>query len=216
MSPNLSAVILAGGQSSRMGRDKAWLEVDGQPLLLRALQTVRELGVEEIFISGRAGGDYSALTGPGTGVRGNGASARSAVQVLYDMEPGRGPLGGIERALHAAAWPQVLVLAVDLPWMTSAFLRKLAGRCDALTGVVPLLDGEPEPLAAIYPRRCHQLVRDCLLQDRLSARDFVEACARERAVRRFSVPDANVTCFANWNRPSDISRKQPNSQHHDK
>src|SRR5580765_4688037 len=96
---NLSAVILAGGESRRMGKDKGWLEVDGQPLLARALSTLRDSGINEILISGRAGIDYSSLHYP----------------VLLDLEPGCGPLSGIERALEAARAPLLLVLAVDLP-----------------------------------------------------------------------------------------------------
>ncbi len=184
---NLSAVILAGGESRRMGRDKAWVEVQGRPLIARALATVRDLGPREVFISGRAGADYSRLKCP----------------VLFDLEPGCGPLGGIERALHATSSPLLLVLAVDLPKMTTALLRKLVDRCDRLTGVVPKLRGNLEPLAAVYPKRCHQLARDCLLKGRRAARDFADACLRERAVRTFAVPQAEAICFENWNSPRD-------------
>ncbi len=61
---NFSAVILAGGKSSRMGRDKAWLEFDGQSLLARQIACVRRAGASEVFISGRAGVDYSAFGCP--------------------------------------------------------------------------------------------------------------------------------------------------------
>ncbi|HEY5345385.1 MAG TPA: NTP transferase domain-containing protein, partial [Verrucomicrobiae bacterium] len=56
---NFSAVILAGGKSSRMGRDKAFLEIGGTTLLARQIGLARELGAAEIFISGRAETDYS-------------------------------------------------------------------------------------------------------------------------------------------------------------
>src|SRR5262245_36649817 len=141
---NFSAVILAGGRSRRMGRDKAWLEVEGQPLLVRQVRIVRALNPAEIFISGRAGENYSALNCP----------------VLLDREPGFGPLGGIERALQTAGSPLVLVLAVDLPYMTTDFLRKLCGECEGDIGAVPQLNGQFEPLAAIYPKRCHALIRE--------------------------------------------------------
>jgi molybdopterin-guanine dinucleotide biosynthesis protein A len=190
---NLSAVILAGGKSSRMGRDKAWLEADGQPLLARVVATVRELGVEEIFISGRAGEDYSALRCP----------------VLFDLEPECGPLGGIERGLDATVSPLLLVLAVDLPHMTTPFLRKLVARCDALTGAVPMLNGELEPLAAIYPRRCHAIAFDCITHSRLAARDFAAAGLREQAVRTLTVTKADAACFHNWNTPADIPAPVP-------
>ena len=187
---NLSAVILAGGESRRMGQDKAWLEMGGQPLIRRALSTVRDSGIQEVLISGRAGTDYSTLGCP----------------VLFDLEPGGGPLGGIERALAEATAPLVLVLAVDLPGITAAFLRKLATHCDPLTGAVPKLRGEFEPLAAIYPKRCHFIVRHCLLNFRRAARDFADACLREQAVRTFAVAGTDAGCFGNWNSPADVLR----------
>jgi molybdopterin-guanine dinucleotide biosynthesis protein A len=229
---NFSAVILAGGRSRRMGRDKAWLEVDGQPLLARALAVLREAGPREVFISSRADRGDAALGCP----------------VLLDREPDLGPLGGIERALQAAASPLVLVLAVDLPYMTGGFLRKLlAGiscttretpsdrsrrrkeadafsiapipppyvggyeTCeicgpdarDALIGVVPELNGELEPLVAVYPRRCHRIASDLLADGRRAARDFAEACLRERAVRTLPVEPADARYFENWNTLAD-------------
>src|SRR5690349_130325 len=86
---NFSAVILAGGKSSRMGRDKAWLEINGQILLTRQIELVQAGGATEVFISGRAGMDYSAF----------------GCRVLQDRFPNAGPLAGIERALDAAIAP---------------------------------------------------------------------------------------------------------------
>jgi len=185
----LSAVILAGGESCRMGCDKAWLEQDGVPLICRAIATVQEAGVEEVFISGREEVDYTAFHLP----------------VLHDLKPGFGPLGGIERGLHAATSPLLLVLAVDLAQMSPAFLKLLADRCDDLTGVVPELHGQLEPLAAIYARRCHAIALDFLARSRRAARDFAEACHRQQAMRVFPVPAAFAGCLANWNEPSDVA-----------
>src|ERR1041384_571654 len=92
---NFSAVILAGGASRRMGRDKAWVEVAGESLLSRAVATVRRAGASEVLISGRPGVNYSTLE----------------ARVLFDGKPGQGPLGGIEQALAVANFPLVLVLA---------------------------------------------------------------------------------------------------------
>jgi molybdopterin-guanine dinucleotide biosynthesis protein A len=192
---SLSAVILAGGQSRRMGRDKAWIEQAGQPLIALAVGKARQLGLTDVFISGRPDVEYSALGCP----------------ILLDLAPGFGPLGGIERGLHECSSALLLVLAVDLPHMTVEFLRKLVGRCDRLTGVVPQLDGEPEPLAAIYPKRCHMLVREAVTRSRRAARDFVAACLKERAVRMFPVAAGDALCFANWNRPTDVPSAPPAS-----
>jgi molybdopterin-guanine dinucleotide biosynthesis protein A len=102
-----------------MGHDKAWVEFGGKPLVQLAVEKVRELGIEEIFISGRAGEDYAALKCP----------------VLFDLEPGFGPLGGIERGLCVCSSPLLLVLAVDLPQMSPALLARMQNNCDRLTGM---------------------------------------------------------------------------------
>jgi molybdopterin-guanine dinucleotide biosynthesis protein A len=124
---------------------------------------------------------------------------------LHDLEPGFGPLGGIERALNTCRTPLLLVVAVDLPRMTTAFLAKLAARADTLTGVLPLREGEPEPLAAIYPKRCHEIARRFIARSRHSVCDFAEACRREGALRTFQVARADAVCFANWNSPVDVA-----------
>jgi molybdopterin-guanine dinucleotide biosynthesis protein A len=190
--PSLSAVILAGGQSRRMGRDKAWIKCGGRPLIALALDKVRQIGVTEVFISGRPGGDYSALGCP----------------VLLDLEPNLGPLGGVERGLQGATSPLLLVLAVDLPRVTDAFLRDLVARSDASTGVVPQRGGQLEPLAAIYPKRCHRLAFERLFQGSRAVCEFARDCLREQAVKVWKVPAIEAACFTNWNRPDDIDEKK--------
>lgn len=187
-----SAVILAGGESRRMGRAKAWLEIDGKPLIQLAVEKVRTLGICEIFISGRAGEDYSALNCP----------------VLFDLEPGFGPIGGIERGLHECTSPLLLVLAVDLPRISPALLGRMRKACDRLTGVVPKLCEQLEPLAAIYPKRCHALAFAAIAKAQYSARDFASACLREKAVRTYAVTQREASDFMNWNRPADVSGDQ--------
>lgn len=184
-----TAVILAGGQSRRMGRDKAWLLCEGKPLLQRALETVRAAGAHEIFISARPDQDFSALPDP--------------CPVLVDLQPGFGPMGGIERALFQATASLVLVLAVDLPRMTPSFLCQLVGRCDAMTGAIPILKGELEPLVAIYPKQCHPLAARALSQQQPRVRDFAETCLRAHALRSFPVAPQDAPQFANWNAPAD-------------
>jgi molybdopterin-guanine dinucleotide biosynthesis protein A/precorrin-6B methylase 2 len=183
-----SAVILAGGQSRRMGRDKAWVEINGQTLLARALATVRDAGIDEVFISGREGTAYASLGCP----------------VLHDARPGRGPLGGIVAGLSAAHSPLLLVLAVDLARMTSAFIRKLKVHCTANTGVVPVLSGRLEPLAAIYPTRYHRVAGQLLKKSR-AAHELAELCRRERAVRTVAIAPSDARFFLNCNTRADLA-----------
>jgi molybdopterin-guanine dinucleotide biosynthesis protein A len=193
-----TAVILAGGKSSRMGRDKAFLQFQGKPLIEHALQVVRDAGAGEVLISGRPEQDFSALSCP----------------VLLDVTPDCGPLGGIEQALSAASHPLVLVLAVDLPQMTPAFLQCLYGEIGdtvervpttgSALGAVPVLSGRPEPLAAFYPKKAHPTARRMLAERQLAARDFAEACFQQGLARMISVPACYEGCFTNWNAPQDL------------
>jgi len=171
-----------------MGCDKAWVEWRGSPLIVRAVAKARQLGISEIFISGRPDGDYTTLGCP----------------VLIDLQPGLGPLAGIERALSACTSPLLLVLAVDLPLLTITALEQLVAHCHGLTGVVPRCQGRLEPLAAIYPKRCRSFAIDGILQGRHAVRDFAQACLRERAVQSLRVSASRIACFANWNHPSDL------------
>ncbi len=113
-----AAVLLAGGQSRRMGRDKALLLVDGGRVLWeRQLDVLRSLGPAELFISGpaRPGFPYD-------------------VRLLEDERPGLGPLSGIVAALEAMTTPLLVVLAVDLPAMRADFLRGLLAGCSVNPG----------------------------------------------------------------------------------
>lgn len=172
-----------------MGRDKARLEVDGIPLIARQLGILRELAPDEIFIASRNADDYDDLRVP----------------VLADACPGQGPLAGIERALATARNPLVLVLAVDLPRMTSGLLRALLSGCSAQRGVVPLREGGLEPLAAVYPRKAHGLAVALLHAGRNSARDFARECAQRAWVRRQALPAELAACLVNWNTPADVT-----------
>ena len=185
---NFSAVILAGGQSRRMGRDKAWLPLDGQPLLARQIALVRELAPADIFISGRADTDYSVLGCP----------------VLTDEFADAGPLAGIAAGLAAASAPLVLVLAVDMPDMTSAALRRLLERCAAGVGVVPRVNRRVEPLAAFYPKAATLLAVDLLKRQLRAVRTFAEQCSHAGLVTLHDVEATDWKCFANWNSPADL------------
>jgi len=183
-----SAVILAGGKSSRMGRDKAWLLLDGKPLLARQIALVRELAPEEIFISGRACVDYSLF----------------GYRVLMDRYPDAGPLAGIAAGLEASSSPLVLVLAVDMPDMTSATLRQLLRQCALGVGVVPRVNHSVEPLAAFYPKAAATIAVNLLKRQLRAVRTFAEQCKQAGLVTLHDADEADWKCFANWNSPADL------------
>ncbi len=134
--PDVTAFILAGGKSARMGKDKAFIEWDGHTLLARALDLARSVSSEVRIVGSR---EKFAGFAP----------------VVEDIFRDRGPLGGIHAALLASQRELNLMLAVDTPFISTDFLQYLItqsrGARDAGV-VVPRTDGRSQPLCAIYRR----------------------------------------------------------------
>jgi molybdopterin-guanine dinucleotide biosynthesis protein A len=185
----LSAVILAGGRSSRMQRDKAFLPCRGTTLLAWQLGLVRKLAPAEIFISGRADADYGAFGLP----------------VLLDRFTDLGPLAGVECALAESHSPLLLVLAVDLPDMTADFLRRLAARCRTGGGVAPRTRLGLEPLVAFYPTSMRPIAAAMLHEGRAAMTEFIRRGVETGQVDEWACPSADESCFRNWNGPEDVS-----------
>lgn len=139
------AYVLAGGKSTRMGRDKAFLELGGKALVRRALALARAVA-KEVKIVGDPGkfGEY----GP----------------VVPDIYPERGPLGGIHAALAESASELNLMLGVDLPFLEAGFLQLLvsAAKDSPALVTVPRVDGYYQPLSAVYRKGFSVLAEEAL------------------------------------------------------
>ena len=133
---NISAALLAGGESRRMGQDKATLVFHGKPLWQIQLDLLRKLRPREIFLSAR--------TDPGW--------RPADVYFVPDQTPSRGPLSGLAATLARIQTDHLLALAIDMPLMTEDFLRSLCGAIKPSCGVAPMIGDRAEPLAAIYPK----------------------------------------------------------------
>lgn len=133
----VSAAVMAGGRSSRFGRDKALLLLDGEPLLARAVRLLAPL-TDDVLVLGPA----------------DRASVAPNAQVVQDGVPGIGPLGGIATALRAALHPAVLVLATDMPLLQPGLLRHLMSLAPNHDVVIPRVFGRTQQLCAVYGRGC--------------------------------------------------------------
>lgn len=183
-----SGAVLAGGNSTRMGRDKAGLALaDGETLLHRTVALLRAAGAAEVLVSVRAGQTRGV---PGT-------------REIPDELPDAGPLAGLAAVLGASAQPQVLVLAVDLARMTPEFLRELRARAATGRGVVPVDARGVQPLAAVYPAAAAESARRALADGRRSLRAWAEELARAGLVELWPVPAAAAGALANCNTPED-------------
>jgi molybdopterin-guanine dinucleotide biosynthesis protein A len=172
-----------------MGRDKAWLEVHGQPLWRLQWSKLRAV-FGEVVVCGRA----------------SQRAEFEAEQVCFaaDTEPDLGPLSGIARALEAARASHVLVLAVDMPRMTERYLLRLWEAAGASCGAVPERAGTFEGLCAVYPVAMLSLVLGRLSGTERSLQSLVRLGLEKRLLRSVPVAEPDLCLFENWNAPGDI------------
>jgi molybdopterin-guanine dinucleotide biosynthesis protein A len=147
----LSVVIQAGGQSRRMGRDKALVQFMGEPLIQRGLNRLRPIA-DEMLVTTNKPGDYEFL----------------GVPLVEDLVPGRGALGGLYTALEAASHPLVAVVACDMPFLNPTLLiaQRAILQTTASDAVIPDNGKGLEPFHALYRRAtCLPAVRTAIEQN---------------------------------------------------
>lgn len=192
----VSAFILTGGASSRMGKAKGLLEFGGEPLILRIARTIEPL--------------VSSVTGVGPSER----YAALGLQVIEDqqfsiaLERGKrpGPLAGIASALSASRTDWNLILACDLPYLSREWVGWLLARTTVSNGqiIMPRTEGGSEPLAAVYRRECAEPIIAALHRGVRKVTDATEQLRTEFVTERewrHIDPDGRV--LRNMNTPED-------------
>ena len=182
-----TGVVLAGGASSRMGTDKALVDVGGPPLVSVAARALVDGGATRVVV---VGGDAPAFAALG-------------LETLADHYPDQGPLGGIITALRAAADPVVMVLACDMPAVdgpTVAAIVEALGSHPGAYGAAPTVGERLQILTAAYRRGVLPVLEQAF-------------AAGERAPRRalagvevVPVTGLDPDRLADVDRPEDLSR----------
>jgi molybdopterin-guanine dinucleotide biosynthesis protein A len=174
--------ILAGGRSSRMGRDKALLPFQGCRLVQHVAAQARGV-VDQITLVGEIS-RYANLGYP----------------VIEDIFPACGPLSGIHAALTQTGSEWNLILACDMPQISRKFLEQLMGRAEAgqASAVMPVgPDGVPQPLCAVYHRRCASEIARSIARRVYKVTEALVALK----IDFWPVPDSH--CFQNLNTPEE-------------
>ena len=185
---SFSAALLAGGHSSRMGRDKAFLEIDGVPLWQRQLRTLQDLHLSRIFVSGPAHAEW----------------IEAGLEVVPDVVADRGPLAGLVSVLHRCTTSHLLALAVDLPNMTRDYLRSLIASSLPDKGIIPKNEERFEPLAAVYPLSCLPLVETLLRDKNGSLQALAVRAIGQQLMLEKQISPEDKTLFFNLNTPQDL------------
>jgi molybdopterin-guanine dinucleotide biosynthesis protein A len=184
----LAAVLLAGGASVRMGRPKAFLLQEGLPLWRFQMNTLLGLEPSELFLSAAPGLEF----GPGPWT------------LLYDRQPGLGPVAGLDAALRASSAERIVVLAVDMPAITTEFLRRLLAEAGE-GGIVPRLEGFYYGMVAVYPRDIQPLVEEVLAGEDRSFQHLIRLGIAADLLKVYSVTESEKGFFQHLNSPSDLT-----------
>ena len=150
----VAGIVLCGGQSSRMGRPKAWLPFAGETMLPRVVRLLRKV-VEPVLVVAAPGQDVPPLP--------------AEVAVLRDEEQGRGPLQGLAAGLAALRGRAdvAYLSSCDVPFLRPAFVRRLIDLLGEHAICVPRVGHYHHPLAAVYRLEVQESVRKLLAENRL-------------------------------------------------
>ena len=192
----ITALVLAGGKSTRMGRDKSRLRLGDKTLLERALEVVEPLCQEVVLVTAK-GQSLDWLPGDHT------------FKSVQDLHPERGPLGGLYTGLKASVTHYNLVVGCDTPFLNRCLLAFLAEQARTYDAVVPMVHDRPQPLHAVYSQRCLEAADGLLSRKDAGLRDLLAAVntkyVSQEEVARY---DSRLTSFFNVNTPSDLEEAE--------
>ena len=188
----LTVAIMAGGQSSRMGVNKAFVELHGKPLIGHVLDKVNDLGQDETILITNSPADYAHLGLP----------------TYTDLIPGMGSLGGIYSAIHYSVSSHTLVVACDMPLLNPGLLRYMIDlRNQPVDVIAPRREGHPQGLHAIYSKDCLDPIRQQLDTGRFKVIGFhVRVRVRYLDEMEYEQYDPNGLSFFNVNTPQDLKK----------
>jgi len=180
-------IVLSGGESRRMGTDKAFLKVDGIPLIERVLRALRTV-VSRIIIVTNMPESYAAYD----------------VEVVTDACNKRGSLIGIYSGLLKSKEEYNLVVACDMPFLNSRLLSYMASQADSHDIVLPKIGEFVEPLHAIYHKRLTSIMDSHIKRDQLQIRGIFSGLKiRYITEEEISRHDPERRSFINLNTPKE-------------
>jgi molybdenum cofactor guanylyltransferase len=185
----LTCALLAGGESRRMGKDKAQVTFAGQPLWSHQLKTLCELKPERFLVSARV---HPAWCAP-------------EVEVVLDQTPSFGPLSGLVAVLKQMQTTHLLVLAIDMPRMTVTHLRSLWMVAKPGMGVIPQSGDFFEPLCAIYAVETLAIAQCNLAAKEFSLRTLTQDSLKQGRAFAYRLTDTEHLLYCNVNTPEDFA-----------
>jgi molybdenum cofactor guanylyltransferase len=185
----LTAALFAGGESHRMGRDKAQVTFVGEPLWSRQLKILGELKPEEILVSARVRPAWCAPD----------------IEAVLDRQPSSGPLSGLVALLKQTQTTHLLVVAIDLPMMTATHLLSLWKTAKQGMGVIPQNGGVYEPMCAIYSAETAAIAELNLANKEFSLQSLAEKLSQQHRAHSYRLTNLEQPLYCNVNTPEDLA-----------
>jgi len=188
----MTAIILAGGQASRMeGYDKAFLKIGNQPLIKRQIRVLRKI-FKKIIVVTNSPERYKSIKG---------------VKIITDITPHQGPLGGMFSGLAASTDRYNFVVACDMPFINEGLINYMMKSIDNYDIVVPKIEGRPHPLLGIYSQKSLPVIEKMLSRDRLKISNiFSKLRVRFISKRELEKFDKPLLSLENINTVDDLAR----------
>lgn len=191
---DVTGIILAGGGSTRLGRDKASEVVNGRPLLQWAAERLEQAAAEIVVVKA-------------AGQRLPSIETRTPLKVTEDILPGRGPLAGIHSGLQSASHELSIAVGCDMPLLCVPLLRYLCELAEGHDVVMPTRGGQPQPLHAVYRRSCVAAMERELRAGRQRVISFLGAVrVRYVAEEEWARYDGEGLSFFNVNTEEDLQQ----------
>jgi len=186
----MTGIILSGGKNSRMGKNKAFLELDGERLIDRTVKIFKEVFLEVILVTN------SPLE-----------YLDQDVTIVTDLIPGKGAIGGIYTGLFYSSSSHALVAPCDMPFLSRPFIEYMIEAAKTYDIIVPETKDGFEPLHAVYSRHCLPEIRKLMDAGDLKIKGLYKKCRilkmKEEQIRCF---DPELKMFINLNSPEDFRK----------
>ncbi len=189
MAEKMTGIILAGGKNSRMGTDKAFLQINKELLIDKNIRLLKQVFPEVIIV-----------------VANPGRYLRQQATIVTDIFPDRGAMGGLYTGLFFSTNQYAFVTACDMPFLNPGFIQYMADKADGYDIVIPSPPDGLQPLNAVYSRACLPAIKNRIDKNRLQIKGFYPGHKiLEIPPAALGIFDPEGNMFTNINTPGDFA-----------
>jgi len=183
----ITGIILAGGKSTRMGKDKGLLQLNGQTFIEHIYETLKPICKKVIIISNQK------------------EHKQFQIPLFEDIHKNKGPLGGIYTGLYHSGTNRNFIVGCDMPFLSIALLKYISKHIDSFHDtIVPVFDGATQPLCAIYSKKNLKQLENMINNDELKMKEAIGNLNTKYISIDENTSFYRPDLFRNMNTPHDL------------